>query len=97
MSLTASAIFFAALLAVAAYGAYVATLIVRADFYTRPQKTAQVLLALLVPLLGPLVVHWFYKMHRAPQNTADRAFIPQQDPAPDEWRAAHRPPDPPSG
>ena len=97
MSLTASAVFFVALFAVATYGAYVAALVVRADFYTRPQKTAQVLLALLVPLLGPLVVHWFYRLHLAKPHKADRAFIPQRDPAPDEWRAFHRPPDPPSG
>jgi len=47
--------------------------------------------------LVALVVHWFYLAHRAPQNTTDRAFIPQRDPAPDEWRAFHRPPDPPGG
>ena len=95
MSLTASAVFFVALFAVATYGAYVAALVVRADFYTRPQKTAQVLLALLVPLLGPIVVHWFYRLHLTQPHKADRAFIPQDEPAHDMARAPHRPLGPP--
>jgi hypothetical protein len=79
------------------YVGYVGALVIQADFYSRPQKLLQLVIILLLPLLGVLVVHWFYRMHRAEPYRHDRGFIPQHDPAPDEWRAFHRPPDPPGG
>lgn len=82
--------------AVLGYSAYVHILVLQADFYSRAQKVMQCLVVWLLPLVGALLVHWFYRAHRAPAHTPERAFIPQRDPAPDEWRAFHRPPDPPS-
>jgi NADH:ubiquinone oxidoreductase subunit 5 (subunit L)/multisubunit Na+/H+ antiporter MnhA subunit len=72
-------IFFIALLAVAGYSGYVAVLVTRANFYSTGQKIAQVLLALLVPVLGTITVHWMYRLHLAPAKKPDRAFTPQDD------------------
>jgi len=65
------------------YALYVATLVLRADFYSRSQKVVQVLLAVCLPLVGTGLVHWFHALHRAPPEKPDRAFTPQHmDPPP---------------
>jgi high-affinity K+ transport system ATPase subunit B len=65
------------------YVLYVATLVFRADFYSRSQKTWQLLLAVLVPLIGTGLVHWFHSLHRAPPEKVDHALTPQHlDPPP---------------
>jgi len=70
--------------ALVGYACYVFALMVRADFYSPSQKIAQTLLVLLLPLIGAAIVHWFLLLHRAKPDTSDRAFIPQDGPAPDE-------------
>jgi hypothetical protein len=75
---------------VVAYPCYVFTLVVRADFYSRNQKLAQIILLLSVPVVGTAIVHWFHMLHRARPERADRAFIPQREPEIDEYRALTR-------
>jgi hypothetical protein len=50
----------------------------RADYYSRGQKNAQVIILLCLPLLGGIIVHWFLRLHQAGPNAPDRRFIPQQ-------------------
>lgn len=66
------------------YACYVVALVIRADFYSLRQKIAQIILVLLLPLVGAVLVHWFLLLHRAEPDAPDRAFIPQNSPAPDE-------------
>ncbi len=73
----------------ATYAAYVGFLVLKADCYSRSQKIAQVILAILIPFLGPLWVHLFLKQHLASPVTPDRNFVPQRDPAPDELPRTH--------
>jgi hypothetical protein len=70
--------------ALVGYASYVGALVIQADFYTRRQKFAQCLLILLVPLIGTVIVHWFFKLHHAQPGGPDRAFIPQREPGPEE-------------
>jgi hypothetical protein len=72
------------------YPCYVFALVARADFYSHNQKIAQVILLLSVPVLGAAIVQWFYLLHRAQPEKTDRAFIPQDEPEIDEYRALTR-------
>jgi hypothetical protein len=67
----------------------------QADFYTGSQKLVQCLIALVLPLAGAVLVHWFYRLQVAKPYKPDRAFIPRREPAPDVLRGFHRPLDPP--
>jgi phosphate/sulfate permease len=62
------------------YACYVATEVVRADFYSRAQKIAQVVLVVVIPIIGAALVHWFLSLHRTPSETTDPRFIPQREP-----------------
>ena len=72
------------------YAGYVATLVMRADFYTHGQKIVQCLLLVFLPLVGALIVHWFYRLQHTAPAKPDRAFVPQAEPDIDEVRALHR-------
>jgi len=71
------------------YAVYVAVLVVRADFYSVPQKAVQCLLPLLLPLLGTALVHWFLRLQNVNAEKPDRAFIPQREPNIDDLRGLH--------
>ena len=71
------------------YSAYVHILVLQADFYSRSQKIMQCLIVWLLPLAGPLLVHWVHSSHRVPPRKADRAFVPQQGQE-EDVRTLHR-------
>jgi hypothetical protein len=50
-------------LAAVAYQGYVTTVLVRFGSLSRVQVVAQVALVWLVPMLGALVCHWFFRLH----------------------------------
>jgi len=51
--------------------------------------------AAVLAVLLLLALYGAYITFLVTRHSTDRAFIPQQDPPPEEWRASHRPPDPP--
>jgi hypothetical protein len=66
-----------------AYAGWVASLVARADFYSKGQKTAQIFLAFLIPVLGAMVVHGLLRSHTARPTPSDRNFVPQKMPEPE--------------
>ena len=60
--------------AVVTYSGYVTWLVTRCDYYTPSRRNAQFLVVWLLPILGPVLVHWFA------QNGA--LSIPQSAPDP---------------
>jgi hypothetical protein len=79
----------AVLVLVCVYSVYVAFLVVRAEVYTEFQKTAQLLVVILIPFLGPLLVHTFLWLHRVPASKPDRAFV-RQEAQEEDVRVLHR-------
>jgi hypothetical protein len=75
--------------AVTGYGACIGILVMRADFYTKGQKIAQLVLILALPILGALVAHLIFRQQQASPLPVDRNFIPQQGPRPDELPRTH--------
>jgi formate/nitrite transporter FocA (FNT family) len=71
------------------YAWYVSTLVLAAKFYSIGQKVVQCLLVWLLPLVGAVIVHWFFRLHHAEPDKPDRAFTPQEEPSLDEMRAFH--------
>jgi hypothetical protein len=70
------------------YAGLVAALVLRADFYSKPQKAMQIALILLLPLVGTILVHWFLRLHMAKPEKADGAFIRQEQNI-DDLRGLH--------
>ena len=64
--------------AVAAYSIWVALLIARSNYYSRGQKAAQIAVALLVPLVGPILCHSLVRSHTARSDKRDPQFTPNR-------------------
>jgi len=64
---------------VAMYQAYVTLAIARSGLLTRTQLLTQCALIWLLPLLGAVVCHWFYALHR----TYEKSSRPARDSLPD--------------
>jgi len=80
-----NAVLLLVLVALAAYAVwvcYVLVLVTRSPAFGRSQKAGQIALALLLPVLGPAIVHWFVTAGTAAYQEPDREFIRQDIPAP---------------
>ena len=61
---------FALLFVLAAYQVYVSVLLARSEVLTRSQCLAQIGIVWLLPAVGAVVCHWFYRLHSVHEQPA---------------------------
>jgi hypothetical protein len=60
------------------YQFFVSVMVVRSTVPSRGQKTVQVILIWLVPVLGAFIAHWVIRSTEDKASIRDRNFIPEE-------------------